>query len=346
MMAYEHELTTFVRTKQVFKNRLRNLKDYDHVKVYVYELQNLGYNNRRLLYTLKEMGEITFDEESNFKALNTKGPVKPHLLDKAKRKDKIELPLTPLHVWMRDQLKHVTLPGVNESDIPVYFRAFLDHGKTNLKAFFSVDTFSSRVHTPVVNLKGSLRFKLKFHEQDIVSLDVKQMQPTILAKVLEDNIGKNSFSDAIFRGEDVYVHIQKEANLKERDDAKKYLFQLIFGKPMDDVGKLFKGDTRWVDWINEYKTREERNNPHKEKRHTNLAWLLQYSEVQVMTGIWERMKRKPIPFLTIHDEILCIKGDELQTQKIMESELKKHFKYFIVNITNCHDEALPQPPCG
>ena len=178
-----------------------------------------------------------------------------------------------------------------------------------------------------------LRFKLRFHGEEVVSLDVKQMQPTILAKVLHDSIGSNKFSDSIFEGDDVYVILQKFARLETRDEAKKYLFQLIFGKPMNDIGKMFEGDQhKWVDWINNYKSKEEPLNPHKEDRHTNLAWLLQYSEVQVMTGIWERLKGRDIPFLTIHDELLCKKEDAETVKSIMTEELAKHFKKFHVNI--------------
>ena len=332
----EHIVTTFVRTKWVSMHRLKDLKDYDTVPVYIYELDKLiGHRNHGpLLWNLKERGEIWYDTKSRvgrFRALKP-GRVDFSLLELTKRKDKQTIPLTPLHVWMREQLRFVELPGVAKRDIPVYFKAFLEHQKGNIAPFFSVDAFSNRVHSPVVNLKGDYRFKLRFHKSKIISLDVKQMQPTILAKVLQDSMGENSFSTAIFKGEDVYVHLQKEAGLPQRKDAKKYLFQLIFGKPMNDIGKMFKGETKWVDWINDYKRRTEEKNPHKENRHTNLAWLLQYSEVQVMTGIWQRLKDKDIPFLTIHDEILCKEEDKDVVYDIMEDELKKHFSFFKINV--------------
>jgi len=332
----EHIITTFIRTKFIFKQRLKDLKlkDYESVKVYIYELDNLiGHRNHGpILWRLRELGEISYDEKGNFKVLKRKGRIDPSLLELTKRKDKKVVKLTPLHLWMREQLRHVDLPGVPKKTLPVYFRTFLEHQMDDLGPFFSVDSFSGRVHSPVVNLKGDLRFKLRFHKGRIVSLDVKQMQPTILAKVLQDVLGDNSFSAAIFKGEDVYVHLQESARLPQRKDAKKYLFQLIFGKPMGDIGKMFKGDTKWVDWINGYKSRTEPKNPHKENKHTNLAWLLQYSEVKVMTGIWDRLKDANIPFLTIHDEVLCTEGDKDVVYKIMEEELNKHFKHFEINV--------------
>lgn len=329
----EHVITTFVRTKSVFKHRLKDLKEYDTVKVYVYEMDNLigRHNHGPLLWNLKTRGEIWYDTDGNFRALR-RGPINPELLNIAKRKDKVVVTLTPLHLWMREQLRYVQLYRVPKKDIPVYFKAFLDHQKGNLEPFFSVDAFSGRVHTPVVNLKNDLRFKLRFHNSKIVSLDVKQMQPTILAKVLEGAIGENQFSTAIFNGQDVYVLLQKVAQLKERRDAKKYLFQLIFGQPMEGIGKMFQGDRKWVDWINDYKRSPEKNNPHKENMHTNLAWLLQYSEVRVMTDIWNRLKSLDIPFLTIHDEVLCTTVHKDVVYSVMQEELKKHFKKFTINV--------------
>jgi hypothetical protein len=274
----EHIVTTFVRTKTVFKHRLNNLNDYGRVKIYMYKLDKLigKSDHRELLHRLKILREIDFDNKGNFKAINP-GPIDPDLLSRVKRRDKVIVPLNDLHKWMRDQLHHVELSGVPKKHIPVYFKAFLDHRHRSLDPFFSVDSFSNRVHSPVVNLKGNLRFNIRFYSEKVVSLDIKQMQPTILARVLSDNLGPNSFSDAIDRGEDVYIHLQRTAGLSTRSDAKKYLFQLIFGKPMNDIGKMFEGDTDWVDWINAYKSRIEPNNPHNQNTHT--CWFGQHKEL-------------------------------------------------------------------
>lgn len=323
----EHLFTTYVRTKTVFKQRLKNLKDYSTVKIYMYELDKLGYNNGPLLYGLRAKGEIWYDKKGNFKALRD-GPVDPMLLDKTKKRERKRADLTELHKWMREQLMEVEL-NAPRSDMSVYFKAFLDHRKEHLDPFFSVDTFSGRVHSPIVNLKGNLRSLLTLGGSSIVSLDVKQMQPTILAKVLLDVIGDNAFSTAIFNGVDVYeLLLSKNNALTTRGEAKKFLFQLIFGKPMKELGSMFQGCTKWVDWINSYKSRIELQNPHKEDMHTNLAWLLQYSEVRIMMGVWMRLWKKNISFLTIHDELLCRVKDENEVYRIMEEELNKHFKSF------------------
>ena len=324
---------TYIRTKTTFKHRLKDLKQYNHVKIYVYELDALGVNDGPMMYDLRRRGWIWYDSKGNFKVLRD-GPIQPSLLTLTKKRDKVEVPLNDMHKWMRDQLRFVTLPDVSDEEVPVYFKAFLKHRETDLAQFFSVDAFAGRIHTPVVNLKGDLRFKIRFHGSPVISLDVKQMQPTILGKVLASSVGKNDFSDAIDNGDDVYVMLQKQAGLETRPEAKKYLFQLIFGKPMEGIGSMFKGSTKWVDWINQYKSREESRNPHKEKKHSNLAWLLQYSEVRVMQQLWKKLIACEVPFLTIHDEILVPPEYKTQTLTMMGKELASHFKKFTINVTD------------
>lgn len=325
-MEEEHILTTYIRTKALYRKRLNKLKNYETVKIYESELKKLNCNKGSLLYSLKDSGQISYDSKGYFKAL-LDGPVNFQLLEITKKEEKEKIPLTPLHLWMMEQLLHVEL---KTDELPVYFKAFLEHRNTDLETFFTVDAFSNRVHTPIVNLKGNLRFLLRFYGEEVTSLDVKQMQPAILARVLLDAIGDNPFSTAIFdEGKDVYmVLLEKNTALKSRADAKTFLFKLIFGKPMNDIAGMFKGDDAWVRWINSYKSTHDKKNPHWKKTHTNLAWLLQYSEVQVMTDIWTRLWKMEIPFLTIHDDVLCRKSDRDRVYVVMDEELKKHFKRY------------------
>lgn len=331
----EHFFTTYVRTKTVFKHRLKHLDDYDTVRIYMYELNKLSVNEA-LIHTLKSRGEIWFDgypTPGNFKAV-IPGPISPGILEKTKRREKVSAPLTPLHKWMRSVLMDVELKVPKATEIPVYFKAFLDFRDKQLESFFTVDSFCGRVHSPIVNLKACFRVFLRLRGEPVISLDVKQMQPLILGKVLADCVGPNAFSQALDDGKDVYILLQNGAGLQTRPEAKKFLFQLIFGKPMSEIGRIFKGDTGWVEWINSYKSRVEPMNPHREDKHTNLAWLLQYSEVQVMMGIWRCLRGKGIPFLSIHDELLCRKSDVDVVHSIMNSELKRHFVRFEVVINH------------
>lgn len=329
----EHHLTTYIRTKLVFQHRLKRLNNYDTVRIYKYELKKLGCDKGPLLYALKSRGEILYDKDGNFTVCHKDGPIRPEMLDITKKQPKLSLPLTPLHKWMRRQLMYVDI-NCEKKDLPVYFKTFLEHRKEVLPSFFRVDAFSHRVHTPVVNLKSDLRLKLTFYGGKIASLDVKQMQPTILAKVLDDAVGSNPFSDAIWNGDDVYVMLLKyNSAIKDRTQAKRELLKLLFHPQTDDkIASMFKGDSKWIQWISKYKSEEEPRNPHRNKKHTNLAWLLQYSEVQVMSEIWKKLMEKGVPFLSIHDDVLCRLEDRQVVYNVMNSVLKKHFKRYSINI--------------
>lgn len=327
----EHYFTTYVRTKSVFQHRLKDLKSYDTVKVYLYELEKLGVRGA-LLYSLKQKGEIWYDDQGNFKALRS-GPVNPDLLKKTKKWSDKKGELNDLHRYMMGVLRMVSIDTPVDK-LPVYFKTFMEHRDSNLEIFFTVDGFSGRVHTPVVNLKSGFRSELKIKGRKLCSLDVKQIQPTILAAVLQEKVGNNPFSHAVSQGDDIYMLLLKQNDaLKTREDAKKFLFRLIFGYPMDDIGGMFKGDTTWVQWINNYKSVEEPKNPHGRDPHTNLAWLLQSKEVEVMSSVWRKLMDERILFLTIHDDILVPRKDKDRVLVILQRELKKHFKKFEVTVT-------------
>lgn len=326
----EHSLTTYIRTKIVFKHRLNDIKNYSAVRLSKYELLKLGVYDE-ILQSL--IGREIFLTENGDYTVNPDGPIDPGLLKLTVKPEKVIVPLTDVHLYMRANLMHVSLPS-SIKKIPVYFQAFLDHRDSDISPFFTVDSFSNRVHTPVVNLKGELRKHLLFFNEGVVSLDVKQMQPLILAKVLKDTIGTNSFTETIYKGNDVYMSLYNlNPTLKSRNEAKKMLFQLIFGYPQEKIKHYFSGDTDWIDWINTYKSTTEPKNPHSANTHTNLAWLLQYSEVQIMYSIWSQLKIKKIPFLTIHDDVLCRERDQKTVAYVMDMELKKHFPKYEVKVT-------------
>lgn len=81
-------------------------------------------------------------------------------------------------------------------------------------------------------------------------------------------------------------------------------------------------------WINAYKSRIEPRNPHRDKSHTNLAWLLQSSEVKIFTEIWTEMAQNGIPFISVHDSIICRKSDQDRALSIFNNQLSKHFITF------------------
>ena len=305
----------------LFKLRFKYLHDYSTIKLHTSELTRFKATNEVLL-KLASKNEIWYDCEGNFKALQ-KGLIDITLIKKP------SITLTPLHKWMRDQLKHVELP-ISEP-IPPYFFTFLHCREKYLELFFTVDKFCERVHTPITSLQRDLRPLLRLYGEAVVSLDVAQMQPTLLAKILTANVGTNDLSNAIDKGMDIYILLQEKANLVTRDEGKKLLFKILFGYPSKALAVLF-GDAEWINWINDYKSRTESRNIHRDKPHTNLAWLLQNSEVHVMSKVWQSLAKEGIPFLSVHDEIIVRISDVDSTETIFNNELSKHFQMYKIKI--------------
>ena len=317
----EHQITTYIRTKMLFKLRFKYLDDYSTIKLHTSELKRFKVNSDTL-HQLAAKGEIWHDSEGNFKALKA-GAIDITLIKKKR------VQLTPLNNWMREQLRFVELPTTDTK--PCYFETFIQFREKQLNVFFTVDEFCGRVHTPITSLQRDLRPLLRLYGEAVVSFDVAQMQPTLLAKILTANMGENDFSKAIDNGTDIYILLQQKANLPTRDEAKKLLFKILFGYPSKALSELF-GDADWINWINDYKSRTENRNTHQSKPHTNLAWLLQNSEVQVMSKVWQSLAKEGIPFLSVHDEIIVRISDVDSTETIFNNELSKHFQMYKIKI--------------
>lgn len=238
-------------------------------------------------------------------------------------------PLTELHRYMMDRVCEAELPETVEST--AYWKTFLKHRSNYPELFFTVDSFAGRVHTPISGMSKEIRPFLLLRGETVVSFDVAQMQPTLLANILYQNIGNNAFSDAIFQGVDVYSMLQAKAGLKTRDEAKKRFFEMIFGKPSNELERLFEG-ANFIQWINGYKSKPDPRNPHhRAKPYSNLAWLLQTYEVRVMGEVWQKLGEAGMAFSSVHDEIICTQSDCLQVQQIIETVLNKHFQTYKLN---------------
>ncbi len=234
----------------------------------------------------------------------------------------------PLMAYMSKQLMKVQAP----EGLTPYFDFFLAHRVTGLNWFFTVDAFAGRVHTPVTSLTSQQRAGLILAGEPVACLDVAQMQPQLLGRILKKNIGANLFSDTLDSGQDIYEMLQEKMKLATRKEAKEKFYAITFAPPTDELSQLF-GFADWVEWVNWIKTIQLDENPHsKEKPHSNLAWILQGAEVELMRNIWRRLMTKNIPFLTVHDEIITICSEVDNTAAIMNDELKRAFTTYKLNV--------------
>jgi hypothetical protein len=234
-----------------------------------------------------------------------------------------------LHLKMMNYLLDVSLS--DDSMTTQYFEAFMHYRSSCPKVFFIVDSFSNRVHTPVTSLSGELRKNILLKGSETASLDVCTMQPLILGKILQDEIGDNDFSEWINSGQDIYKLLQDKTNINSRDIAKEKFYAISYGKPSNDLKDVF-GDSNWVQWINDIKSKPLLLNPHTTiKEHSNLAWLMQSKEVNILSKAWKSLVEFDIPFLTVHDEIIMQKSDFIKTKEILSLALSLEFPYFKLN---------------
>lgn len=331
---------TFLRTKMIFTLRLRGEGDEIqavHIKSTEIEERFFPFprfKRKEQIQLLVDAGEIKVTEKDKkffYEAL------KPGKIDFSLLIVK-PLPSDPIYTVMLNNIKTVSLP--KDAASTEYFDLFLRYKDHRPELFFKVDDFAKRVHTPISNFHRTHRPFLLINGEKTTSLDVATMQPLLLGKILTKYIVNNEYSRWINEGEDIYVKLQNKAKLKTRDEAKKKFFEILFSKPTQELARLF-GSADWIGWINIYKSTDEPLNPHgKNKRHSNLAWLLQSTEVKIMEKIWLRLIQEDIIFLPVHDEIIIPVSKAERAKEIMTQVLSKEFAYFKIS---CDNKVLFKP---
>jgi len=328
---------TYVRTLQFMKTRLKGIDDCEAVHIPQHEIEQRFFvwpqhNRKQELAALIEVCELEISEAISDKTGRSM------LMYKALRPGAMDLYLIKPQVkeygtqtkLMRGHLMRLSLPKGAPST--PYFDAFLQFRNDLPELFFTVDTFAGRVHSPVTNFHRSHRPNLLIDGCPTVGLDVTTMQPLLLGKILRERIGVNDFSNWIEAGEDIYKKLQQAAGLETRDQGKKRFFEILFAPPSDGLQKLF-GRADWITWINAYKRNFEPGNPHsKQKQYSNLAWLLQSTEVQTMRKVWQSLNEAEIPFLSVHDEIIIKATERHQAESLFRRVLDQEFTFYNLNV--------------
>ncbi len=320
---------TYLRTKMFWRSRLRDVDIFDDVFVHKDQLKQVDLKALEaskeivLIYHTVQNGHKSFYHVPHYVPLKA-GPIAPYLLEPQRGQQ-----LDSLTTKMRSYLQMVSLK--EDSGSTDYFNLFLELKNQYLNLFFTVDLFSGRVHTPVSSFKREYRPNILIEGEQTSSLDVSTMQPTLLGKILEIQIGINEYSEWINEGRDIYLIIQSKGKLDSRDKAKKRFFEILFSKPNKQLAELF-GNANWINWINEIKSNPLEANPRSQKKqHSNLAWLLQTSEVKIMREVWQGLVNANIFFLSVHDEVIIKVIDAKKAEEIFNNVLTKHFKFYKLN---------------
>jgi len=329
---------THVRTLQMMKLRLKGIDEGQSVHISQKEIEAVYFvypmfDRKTEIQKLIDAGKLEVSEgiskKTGYKIKLYKcliaGNVDFSILPKRE-------PLSELESSMMQNLLRVSLREGAPSTL--YFDTFLQYRNEFLRQFFTVDSFAGRVHTPITNFHRTHRPNILIDGCETVSFDVATMQPLLLGKILQHNVGQNNFSNWINVGRDIYTMLQQAAKLESRDKGKKRFFELIFAPPSGELVAMFGNDNKnWIDWINAYKTRPEPRNPHTDiKRYSNLAWLLQRTEAETMRKVWRGLTASHVPFLSVHDEIICKESDRRETESVFRSILDATFKFYKLNI--------------
>ena len=320
---------TYLRTKMFWRSRLRDVDIFDDVFVHKDQLKQVDLKALEaakeivLIYHTVQNAHKSFYHVPHYVPLKA-GPIAPYLLEPQRGQQ-----LDSLTTKMRSYLQMVSLK--EDSGSTDYFNLFLELKNQYLNLFFTVDLFSGRVHTPVSSFKREYRPNILIEGEQTSSLDVSTMQPTLLGKILEIQIGINEYSEWINEGRDIYLIIQNKEKLDSRDNAKKRFYEILFSKPNKQLAELF-GNANWINWINEIKSKPLKANPRTQKKqHSNLAWLLQTSEVKIMREVWQGLVNANIFFLSVHDEVIIKVIDAKKAEEIFNNVLTKHFKFYKLN---------------
>lgn len=185
------------------------------------------------------------------------------------------------------------------------------------------DVFGKRVHTIISRLPKEIRKNYVFiGGEQTVEIDLTQSQPIILGKILEKEIGINSYSSDV-RKRDIYILISEKSGIT-RDEAKKVFYQIVFGKYDTKYTDLFFflfPDTE--QYIRNIKKVYIKDNPSK-KRHSNLSFILQQKESDIFRQVWGKLKKYKVPFLTVHDSVIIQSKNLNKYLPVITNELYKH----------------------
>lgn len=204
--------------------------------------------------------------------------------------------------------------------------AFNENNKYNNLNYFKVDSFSGRVHSIFTYLPSSIVMTNTSFQREI---DLKQSQMILLAQLLFDRIGDNSFTTDINNGVDVYQLMANKLGVS-RKQGKEFMFRLVFGNVYDKAFSVFKeiwGDA--AEYIYQLKTTDNpdirayyNRTGKKYKRYAVLCMLLQKKELSIFKDVWQACSRYTIA--TRHDSICCSDCDYENVKKIMTDILEQH----------------------
>lgn len=215
--------------------------------------------------------------------------------------------------------------------------------------FYKTDNFSQRVHSIFTSLPKELRNFIEIFDRrtgkytnKLGELDIKNSQALFFAKCVQNEYGYSKFADLASKGEDIYEDVLREykgekirqfrkpsIELTDRDEAKKFTFNMMFMDGFNENDKSLK--KKMFDFSVKYQNEgryiiEIQKGLKKDSRRNIIARQMQKLETQACYTIWNRLVEAKINFVTVHDSILVPEDCLAEARLIMESVLSEALK--------------------
>lgn len=256
--------------------------------------------------------------------------VKKHNSERSSYKGKKE-PL-PLQDYISDGLRnHDTL------------RQYINTNDPKMMAYYMTETnFGGRIYHPIVNMNKVVRRHkgaITIEGENVCECDLKCSQVEFFNHMMNNLVKGNDFSQWFESVDDPYVEVIKlfpNENLIDRDSGKTFMFRLMYGKvpPISAQNKdafahqkfcnqwQIAGETltgiKMIDVDGNPKTMDNQ----WQKKYTNSPFLMTIYETETFGVIWQELHHKDIPFVTLHDGIMCKESDAVLVKSVMEETLK------------------------
>lgn len=253
--------------------------------------------------------------------------------NKGKLKEEIEL--DEVRQQIREDLKRISF----RRDVETYMGIFKGRRKYHREqcesfvnernSYFSVDVKSGRVFHAITSTPKEMREFLLIDGEAIAEPDIPSAQPTLAATLYDsgneaEQAEKQRYLS--FINSDFYKSLAKEAgsHLKYRKAIKRACYREIFFNPKVSKGKLWKAFKKLFPLL--ARKIEERKGQTRLglKKNSDFAIYLQKAEAEiVINDVGKQLVEAGIPFVTVHDSIICPKKDEKKVEKLLHQAVDK-----------------------
>lgn len=289
----------YLLNENIINGKMSRIKNRDRILLRKYRERILGYIN---------------DKECSIISPDIKGKLTECLFDVTIDKN------NSIKLLDKDNMDKITYQKNVYSIESIY----------NNNIFCHFDSYG-RMHTNYTTLRSNIRKNcLSINGNELSELDIKNSQPLLLCKVIEENFKLYDIDETEYRfyknlthSGNFYQYIMDNTNISSLKEAKRVVYTTLFGENKSQTDYIFSSLFPSIfGFIKKYK--------HINKDHRSMAHRLQYLESDL---IFNKIIKKifniypEIKLITIHDSIMFEKKYENIIKDIFLNILKNEFNY-------------------